>query len=1180
MMEALLQDRVEFVELLLENGVSMSHFLTEKRLEELYRKTMDVSCTLKYMLEKCKVQHSFVYSDLGKIVDHLLDVTFNFADSEHQTDFLSQSLNIYNAFLLSPASGSNLEHTLRFKTPFHELLLWSVLCNRRKMALFMWERGEESLAKALIAGQLFKAIAKEMSKDDLMDDLCEGLERNAKEFYDIALGLLDECYRLHEDATQKLLTYHLGYWGGQTCLSLAVAMQHEEFVAHSCCQSIMTEIWMGAMRAGKWSTLKTVLGILVPPFIFTLEFKSRKKMSSMPVTYEEFEAERMDTRNQASQQVNYMNHSYENGADVEPTVQISGRQDSDRISLSDNHIIKESPSQISCVKKLYEFHRAPVTKFWANLIVYLMFLMLFAHLVLLKLEPFPKPLEWLLIVFVVTLLLEEIRQVVQSLPCTLFKKIKEWASNNWNICDFFGIVLFFVAVVLRFNPKTLAIGHIVYSLDIMLWIIRLLDIFCVNKDLGPYVVMIGRMTVDMLSFLLIMLVFLLAYGIAQQAILFPNEDPSWELISKILFRPYFQVYGELFIEEVDYSKNPEQTPFNTPSYDAYGGRLVTFIMAFYLLVANILLLNLLIAIFNNTFSMVQANANQIWKFQRYQLVMEYAQRPLLVPPFIVLGHLYRLLKTCWRRSTNGRKKVDRKLKLFLTKDELNKLMLFEEQCTESYLQKKAKVFSATQEERVKGISDRVDSNAFQLDKISKVVHSLEDRHSKLEEYTLQILDVVGHLQLMFPQTLAEHDEETLDSNGNEQDDTRGHTLEGAGYDRYIIQDDRTGPVFDRMVSMPAYMHQQVPSPRSSPRMYFRTKLPLTNPYQYRKQFNTGGSSVKKAIQKFRSNTLPRNISKSEDTHPETKAEYDQKDGYPATPSRGSNLSQKRAESLDTPNELEVPRRPARPRSSTMPSSSRNPTEYDNISHDHDLHIRARQSPYPNSDLHRYPVPDFLVDWQMPFPGYFPVNHSDPSVSVSPNWADVDISDPFYQEVQLRFNTVDNGVDRRSHMGVYNLFDGIPRNPMGRTGLGGRGLLGRWGPNHAADPIVTRWMKNEENEFFQRAGKRVLEFVAIQRCDCKEWAIPGGMVEVGETISETLKREFCEEALCSLEDTEEERKEKCARIKQFFAKGTEIYKGYVDDPRNTDNSWMETVAINFHDETGDILNDIQLKVALL
>ena len=29
----------------------------------------------------------------------------------------------------------------------------------------------------------------------------------------------------------------------------------------------------------------------------------------------------------------------------------------------------------------------------------------------------------------------------------------------------------------------------------------------------------------------------------------------------------------------------------------------------------------------------------------------------------------------------------------------------------------------------------------------------------------------------------------------------------------------------------------------------------------------------------------------------------------------------------------------------------------------------------------------------------------------------------------------------------------------------------------------------------------------------------------------------------------------------------VYKGYVDDPRNTDNAWMETTAYNFHDESG-------------
>lgn len=42
------------------------------------------------------------------------------------------------------------------------------------------------------------------------------------------------------------------------------------------------------------------------------------------------------------------------------------------------------------------------------------------------------------------------------------------------------------------------------------------------------------------------------------------------------------------------------------------------------------------------------------------------------------------------------------------------------------------------------------------------------------------------------------------------------------------------------------------------------------------------------------------------------------------------------------------------------------------------------------------------------------------------------------------------------MGKYVIFNGRPLNPQGRTGLKGRGILGKWGPNHAADPIVTRW----------------------------------------------------------------------------------------------------------------------------
>ena len=43
---------------------------------------------------------------------------------------------------------------------------------------------------------------------------------------------------------------------------------------------------------------------------------------------------------------------------------------------------------------------------------------------------------------------------------------------------------------------------------------------------------------------------------------------------------------------------------------------------------------------------------------------------------------------------------------------------------------------------------------------------------------------------------------------------------------------------------------------------------------------------------------------------------------------------------------------------------------------------------------------------------------------------------------------------------------------------------------------------------------------------------------------------------------------------------QVYKGYVDDPRNTDNAWIETIAMNFHDDTGEILDDVHLKVCIL
>lgn len=101
-------------------------------------------------------------------------------------------------------------------------------------------------------------------------------------------------------------------------------------------------------------------------------------------------------------------------------------------------------------------------------------------------------------------------------------------------------------------------------------------------------------------------------------------------------------------------------------------------------------------------------------------------------------------------------------------------------------------------------------------------------------------------------------------------------------------------------------------------------------------------------------------------------------------------------------------------------------------------------------------------------------------------------------------------------------------------------------------------------------------MAIQRRDVKEWAIPGGMVDAGENVSATLKREFCEESLNSLEMSAEKKKGLNEKLKKFFSHGETVYQGYVDDPRNTDNAWIETVAVNFHDKDGDVMQSIDLE----
>lgn len=78
----------------------------------------------------------------------------------------------------------------------------------------------------------------------------------------MAYELLDQAYKHDEQVAMKLLTYELKNWSNSTCLKLAVAAKHRDFIAHTCSQMLLTDMWMGCLRVGKNPGLKVNIWII------------------------------------------------------------------------------------------------------------------------------------------------------------------------------------------------------------------------------------------------------------------------------------------------------------------------------------------------------------------------------------------------------------------------------------------------------------------------------------------------------------------------------------------------------------------------------------------------------------------------------------------------------------------------------------------------------------------------------------------------------------------------------------------------------------------------------------------------------------------------------------------------------------------------------------------------------
>uniref|UniRef100_A0A8D0DCZ9 non-specific serine/threonine protein kinase n=1 Tax=Sander lucioperca TaxID=283035 RepID=A0A8D0DCZ9_SANLU len=742
MLDALVMDRVDFVKLLIENGVSMHRFLTISRLEELYNtKQPPNNPTLLHLVRDVKQSHlppnyKITLIDVGLVIEYLMGGTYRCNYTRKRFRIIYNNLHgnnrkektRHNHFIKTaqpykPKLESSIEQnkkrskeeivdiddpeTRRFPYPFNELLVWAVLMKRQKMSLFFWQHGEENMAKALVACKLCRSMGYEAKKSDVVDDTSEKLKEYSIEFGTLAVDLLEESFRQDETMAMKLLTYELKNWSNSTCLKLAVSSHLRPFVAHTCTQLLLSDMWMGRLNMRKNSWYKVILSMLVPPAILLLEYKSKAEMAHIPQSQDDHQMTMEDSE-----------HNFQNIAeDIQMDVFKEARSH-DHVEAKNDMETHFRARKLPLTRKIYAFYHAPIVKFWSNTLFYLGFLMTYSYVVLVKMPEWPSPQEWVVILYIFTSAIEKIREMFMSEAGKISQKIKVWFSDYFNVSDFLAIVTFFIGFGLRLaGGEAFVPGRTVYCLNIIFWYVRLLDILAVNQQAGPYVMMIAKMVANMFYIVVIMAIVLLSYGVPRKAILYPHEEPSWTLAKDVVFQPYWMMYGEVYAYEID------------------GVWLTPLLQAVYLFVQYILMVNLLIAFFNNVYMQVKSISNLVWKYQRYHFIMAYHEKPVLPPPFILLCHIYSLFCMCRKRK----KEHTYGPKLFLTEEDQKKLHDFEEQCVETYFHEKDDQFHSGSEERIRITSERVETMGMQLREVGNKVNFIKRSLHTLDSQ-------IGHLQ--------------------------------------------------------------------------------------------------------------------------------------------------------------------------------------------------------------------------------------------------------------------------------------------------------------------------------------------------------------------------------------------------------------------------------------------------
>uniref|UniRef100_A0A8C6LVU5 Transient receptor potential cation channel, subfamily M, member 4 n=1 Tax=Nothobranchius furzeri TaxID=105023 RepID=A0A8C6LVU5_NOTFU len=675
MTDVLINDKPQFVRLFTENGFNIHDYLSYGRLEELY----------------CSVaEGTLLYQLLQRYLVLRLGPTTSISRSASAAN-LQESLTKGNTEKLL---GEPIRQITLFECPnkilhgepeyrkgrcqssWASLFIWAVLQNRSEMAAFFWEMQSESVLTALSGCKMLRELSRLESENETklsMKELAQTFE----------MHVFSSCYRSDESRSFDLLIRKSSVWGGTTCLQMGMGADARLFFGHDGVQALLSQIWWGDMDRNTevWKLLLTFFC----PFLCYTNF----------ITFSHY------------------------GTTVK--------------SFSD--LKNLPPPRPFIVSRWRQLWFAPVTSFLGNVLMYFLFLVFYAFVLLIDFKP-PLPTgpsisECLLYFWVFTIMCEEIRRIFFLESRTHLQYLRGYIQDVWNKCYVIAITLFIAGSICRMFEQSYDAGHDILCVDYMVFTLRLIHMFAVHKQLGPKIIIIGKMMKDAFLFLFFLGVWIMAYGVASQALIYSYDPNLSRILRRVFYRPYLLMFGEDFVKEIDGRRDSFATCIEgaEPCRLLYNNWLVVILLAIYLLVTNILLINLLIAMFSHTFSKVHGNSDIYWKFQRYNLVVQYHSRPSLAPPFIILSHINLFIRRIIRKVPSVKIKH---FVLQLSQKASNRLLTWETIQKEDVLTAQNKIQKSSDSERLKQISAKLDGVVKYLSEIRDIDHRLRALENEMK----------------------------------------------------------------------------------------------------------------------------------------------------------------------------------------------------------------------------------------------------------------------------------------------------------------------------------------------------------------------------------------------------------------------------------------------------------------